>query len=146
MLGAGYITAARRPLDWMCQLGHQVWFMGTHDPYKEQLVPNYTFVDFPAEHAKQQADHDKVTKTTPAIYAQGVAQLRAVVEREGIEVIHAHFSNFGAYCCALGGLKPLVVSIWGNFNDLLADRTLQIPLKLCMILGDATELIIATPP
>jgi len=145
MLGPGYLTAARRPLDWVCQQGHQVWFMGTYDPYAEAKPPNYTFVDFPAEHAKNQADNDGAESTDPALYEQGIAELRAVIVREGIEVIHAHFTGFSAYCCAQGQLKPLVVSIWGNLNDRLVDSTVELPRKMKKILAEATGLIVESP-
>ena len=145
MLGPGYIIAARRPLDWVCRQGHQVWFMSTYDPYAEQHVPNYTFVDFPAERAKDQADDSGSTTSDPALYAQGIAELRAVIEQAQIDVIHAHFTGFGAYCCALGGLHPLVVSIWGNFNDLLADSQAAISPDVQTILDETDGLIVEAP-
>lgn len=145
MLGPGFIIAAKRPLDWVCQLGHQVWWLGTYDPYGEEHFPNYTFVDFPAEHAKNQSDNDGAEKTDPAIYEQGIAQIRALVEQEQIEVIHAHFTGFGAYCCAQGGLRPLVVSIWGNFNDLLEDPAATIARKMQKILDETAGLIVEAP-
>lgn len=145
MLGPGFIIAAQRPLDWVCKLGHQVWWMGTYDPYIEKKVPNYTFVDFPAEHAKNKSDNDGAEKTDPIIYEQGIAQIRALIEQEQIEVIHAHFTGFGAYCCAQGGLRPLVVSIWGNFNDLLEDSTAVIARKMQKILDETEGLIVEAP-
>lgn len=144
MLGPGYIIAARRPLDWVCRQGHQVWFMSTYDPYAEQHVPNYTFVDFSAERAHHQAE-EQGNATDPAIYTQGIAQLRAVIEQAQIDVIHAHFTGFGAYCCARGGLHPLVVSIWGNFNDLLADSKAAISQDMQTILDGTDGLIVEAP-
>ena len=148
MLGPGYLIAARRPVDWMCGQGHQVWFMATHDPYaeEERTMPNYTFVDFPAEHAKNLADETASAEPTdPAIYEQGIAQIRALMAQVEIDVIHAHFTGFGAYCCAKGGLRPLVVSIWGNFNDLLADSTAAISRKMQKILDETDGLVVESP-
>ncbi|MFN8446306.1 MAG: glycosyltransferase family 4 protein, partial [Caldilineaceae bacterium] len=108
-------------------------------------TPNYTFVDFPAEHAKNASDNSGVEKTDPAIYEQGIEQIRAVVEREQIDVIHAHFTEFGTYCCAQGELRPLVVSIWGNFNDLLVDRSAQLGRKMQKILDQTDGLIVESP-
>ncbi len=145
MLGPGFIIAAQRPLDWVRRLGHQIWWLGTYDPYAEEHFPNYTFVDFPAEHAKHKSDNDGAEKTDPAIYEQGIAQIRALIEREQIDVIHAHFTGFGAYCCAQGGLRPLVVSIWGNFNDLLEDSSATISRKMQKILDETEGLIVEAP-
>ena len=144
MLGPGYIIAARRPLDWVCRQGHQVWFMSTYDPYAEQRVPNYTFVDFPAERAHEQAEVGG-NALDPALYTQGIAELRALIEQAQIELIHAHFTGFGAYCCALGDLHPLVVSIWGNFNDLLANRQTPISPDMQTILDKTDGLIVEAP-
>jgi len=118
-----------RPLKWALEAGHQVWLLTPHNPLPPEETPkNYRYLPFVLELVnfhELTGELPKDDTTHQLLLWTAASQLRAIAKEFKPDIIHVHGLFFGAECCALADLHPLVVSAWGGLNSLIETEQVQ---------------------
>lgn len=114
MIAPGNDIHALRPLNWLLQRGYRIVFSNGVDPFPEGRE-RYEFINLPHTHGKGVfrrllGEHTGTRLSTmPAtIY------LKKLWRRICPDIVHVHWIDDRAYCCARAGLHPLVLTAWGG--------------------------------
>jgi glycosyltransferase involved in cell wall biosynthesis len=121
MLAPGGSIHSRRPLRWLLERGHEVTFVDAVDPAPAPSA-RYRFVPRPRPKVTWLSRHLLPRRWADELVNWVVAvQLRRIWKRTRPDVVHVHWVDSRAYRCVLGGLKPLVLSVWGTDVNQLID-------------------------
>ena len=129
MVASGGI-AMIRTLNWALEAGHQVWLLCPHNPFQlsKETPKNYGYVPFTLELVNFHELTGELPKdeiTHQLLLWTAASQLRAIAKKFQPDIIHVHGLFFGAECCALADLHPLVCSAWGGLNSLIETEQVQ---------------------
>ncbi|WP_243147285.1 glycosyltransferase [Scytonema sp. UIC 10036] len=151
MVASGGI-AMLRPLKWALEAGHEVWLVCPHNPYPLKETPNnYRYIPFILElvnYYEHTGELPKDEQTHQLLLWTAASQLRAIANEFQPNIIHVHGMYFGAECCALAELHPLIVSAWGSLNSLIETQEEQSKKisKLAGIMFKAADVLIVEAP
>lgn len=86
-----------RPLRWLLDAGHAVFFMSCENPFPGSSSSNYHYLS-----------------ALPYDEDMAVFCLKKIVDSARIDLVHVHWIDTIAYHCVLADVHPLVLSAWGS--------------------------------